>query len=208
MRRFGAQSVSTAKVVSAKKTFPAVLGDFLDRFNLIIIGVGGLFLLLGWLGDMAFDWPKVVVIVLFLLSYLAGGIDLMRHAVPAVVHGKFDTDVLMLAAALGAAFLGAWVEGAFLLFLFGLGHAGENYALDRARNAVNKLGELMPKIARVRRNGKIVTMPVEELMVGEVVVVRPGDRIAVDGKIIQGESAIDQSPITGESMPVQKRARG
>jgi Cd2+/Zn2+-exporting ATPase len=110
----------------------------------------------------------------------------------------------MLAAAGGAAILGQWPEGAFLLFLFSLGHAGEHYALDRARDAVNALGELMPATAMVRRNGDIVEEPVEQLQIGDVVVVRPGDRAPVDGVVLSGQSAIDQSPITGESAPVNK----
>jgi Cd2+/Zn2+-exporting ATPase len=110
----------------------------------------------------------------------------------------------MLAAALGAAFLGAWAEGAFLLFLFGLGHAGEHYALGRARNAISALGKLMPKTAQVRRGAQIVEESVDQLSIGDMVVIRPGDRIPVDGVISLGESAVDQSPITGESVPVQK----
>ncbi|MEZ4557032.1 MAG: heavy metal translocating P-type ATPase, partial [Caldilineaceae bacterium] len=113
----------------------------------------------------------------------------------------------MLAAALGAAVLGEWAEGAFLLFLFALGHAGEHYALDRARSAVNALGrELMPKTAQVRRDGRLVEEPVERLAVDDVVVVRPGDRVPVDGDVVQGSSTVDQSPITGESVPVAKEA--
>jgi Cd2+/Zn2+-exporting ATPase len=112
----------------------------------------------------------------------------------------------MLAAAAGAALLGEWSEGAFLLFLFSLGHAGEHYALDRARNAINALGELMPKTARVKQGDEIVERPVEQVAVDDVVVVRPGDRIPVDGEIVRGASAIDQSAITGESMPVNKGA--
>src|SRR5690606_2624340 len=108
--------------------------------------------------------------------------------------------------ATGAALLGEWTEGAFLLFLFSLGHAGEHYALDRARRAVNALGELMPKTARVKRGDEIVELPVEQLLVSDVVVVRPGDRIPVDGSIALGRSSIDQSAITGESVPVEKGA--
>jgi Cd2+/Zn2+-exporting ATPase len=110
----------------------------------------------------------------------------------------------MLAAAVGAAILGEWAEGAFLLFLFSLGHAGEHYALDRARNAVNMLGELMPSVAQVKRGDKIEEVPVDTLQIGDIVVVRPGDRIPVDGEIAQGSSAINQSSITGESVPVVK----
>ncbi|MAT42415.1 MAG: cadmium-transporting ATPase [Anaerolineaceae bacterium] len=205
MRNFGAIPRSKPIVTTAGEQTRNLWFILQEHSDLVIVGMSGLFLLIGWLSEMFTEMPGGVVITFYLLSYLTGGFDLMRHAVPAVMRGKFDTDVLMLAAALGAAFLGAWAEGSFLLFLFGLGHAGEHFALERARNAVNALGELMPKTARVRREGSIVVSPVEELMVGEIVIVRPGDRIAVDGKIIRGESAVDQSPITGESMPVQKQ---
>lgn len=175
-----------------------------QRWKFILVLLGGLFLMLGWAGERFFGLSANVALILFLLSYIASAFDISRHAIPAVLRGKFDTDVLMLAAAIGAAFLGAWAEGAFLLFLFGLGHSGEHYALDRARNAIKALGELMPKTARVRRGDKIFEEGVDLLNIGDIVVVRPGDRIAVDGVIVKGESSVDQSPITGESVPVQK----
>ncbi len=174
------------------------------RWDLILIVLGGLLLLFGWIGERFLGWPALVTLGFFILSYLSSGYDTAVHAIPALFRGKFDTDTLMLAAAVGAAILGEWAEGAFLLFLFGLGHAGEHYALDKARNAINALGELMPKTAWVRLGGEIVETPVAELAIDDVVIVRPGDRIPVDGVVILGDSAVDQSPITGESVPVQK----
>jgi Cd2+/Zn2+-exporting ATPase len=175
-----------------------------DRWALILVGLAGVFLIIGWVGETFFNMPENMALVFFLLSYLAGGYDIATHAIPGLIKGKFDTDVLMLAAALGAAFLGEWAEGAFLLFLFSLGHAGEHYALDRARNAINALGELMPKTAHVKRGDDIFKLTVEQVQVGDVVLIRPGDSIPVDGKILNGTSAIDQSAITGESVPVSK----
>jgi Cd2+/Zn2+-exporting ATPase len=102
----------------------------------------------------------------------------------------------MVVAAVGAGFLGEWPEGA-LLFLFSLGHALEHYAMDRARPASEALGEMTPKTARVRREGQEMNVPVEELTVGDVVIVRPGERIPVDGEINEGRSSVDQrrSPV-------------
>lgn len=177
-----------------------------ERWTLLLVGLAGLFLLMGWGGEHFFGLPSQVALVFYILAYLAGGYDIATHAIPGLFKGQFDTDVLMLAAAAGAAILGQWPEGAFLLFLFSLGHAGEHYALDRARNAVNALGELMPQTAQVKRGEQLVEEPVTNLAVADVVVVRPGDRVPVDGKIISGASAIDQSPITGESVPVEKKA--
>ncbi len=185
---------------------PAFLPHWMqERWTLILVALAGLFFLIGWLGETFFNMPETMAIAFFVLSYVSGGYDIATHAIPGLLKGKFDTDVLMLAAAAGAALLGEWSEGAFLLFLFSLGHAGEHYALDRARNAINALGELMPKTARVKQGDEIVERPVEQVAVDDVVVVRPGDRIPVDGEIVRGTSAIDQSAITGESVPMNKK---
>lgn len=184
---------------------PAFLPHWMqEQWTLLLVGAAGIFFLIGWLGELLFNLSPTIALVLFILSYIAGGYDIATHAIPGLLKGKFDTDILMLAAAAGAAILGEWAEGAFLLFLFSLGHAGEHYALDRARNAVNALGELMPQTARLKQGDRIVEVPVSSLRVDNVVVVRPGDRLPVDGRIVLGESAIDQSPITGESVPVEK----
>ena len=175
-----------------------------ERWTLMLVGLAGVFFFIGWAGETFFRLPATIALAFFILSYLAGGYDIATHAIPGLLKGKFDTDILMLAAAAGAAILGEWAEGAFLLFLFSLGHAGEHYALDRARNAVNALGQLMPKTARVKIGDTIAEKPIEAVHIGEMVVVRPGDRIPVDGTVAHGESTVDQSPITGESMPVEK----
>ena len=184
---------------------PAFLPHWMqERWTLILVGLAGVFLIIGWAGERWLGLPANVALVFYILSYIAGGYDIATHAIPALFRGRFDTDVLMLAAAAGAAILGEWAEGAFLLFLFSLGHAGEHYALDRARDAVNALGKLMPKTARVKRGDEIVEIPVAQVRIGDIVVVRPGDRIPVDGEVVSGAGSVDQSPITGESVPVPK----
>ncbi|MBN1668746.1 MAG: cadmium-translocating P-type ATPase [Anaerolineales bacterium] len=175
-----------------------------EGWPLILVGLAGLFLLIGWVGSTFFALDESIARIFFLLAYLAGGYDLAVHALPGLFKGRFDTDVLMLAAAAGAAVLNEWAEGAFLLFLFSLGHAGEHYALDRAHRAVSALGKMMPKTAHLRVDGRIVESPVDSLKVGDQVIVRPGDRVAVDGVVVLGDSAVDQSAITGESVPVWK----
>src|SRR5690606_32053303 len=105
----------------------------------------------------------------YLVTYIAAGYDVALHAIPALFRRELDTDILMLAAGAGAALLGEWSEGAFLLLLFAIGHAGEHYALDRARNAIGALGSLMPKTAQVKRGDQWIETPVEALEVGDVV---------------------------------------
>jgi len=184
---------------------PAFLPHWMqERWTMILVAVAGIAFLIGAAGERFFGFSPTVALVFYIIAYIAGGYDIATHALPGLLKGKFDTDVLMLAAAAGAAILGEWSEGAFLLFLFSLGHAGEHYALDRARNAVSALGALMPKTARVKRGEQIAEVAVESLQLEDVVVVRPGDRIPVDGDILSGSASIDQSTVTGESVPVTK----
>jgi Cd2+/Zn2+-exporting ATPase len=186
-------------------TAPTFLPHWMqERWRLILVALCGLFLAIGFFGETFFGLSPTIALVFYILAYIAGGYDITLEAVPMLLKGKFSTDILMIAAAIGAAILGEWPEGAFLLFLFSLGHAGEHYALDRARNAVSALGELMPQTAQVERNNQIVTLNVSEVQVGDTVMVRPGDRVPVDGVVKSGGSNVDQAPITGESIPVKK----
>ncbi len=201
----GARTLASPAPEAAPGRRPALLpGWMLDRGPLALAGLAGLFFLAGWAGARFFNLPQSLAVPLFIVSYLAGGYHVARLAIPGVFKGRLDTDLLMLAAALGAAALGKWAEGAFLLFLFGLGHAGEHYALDRARHAVNALGDLMPQTARIKRGDQLVEVPVERLRLGDLVLVRPGDRLPADGTVTAGSGAVDQSPVTGESVPVEK----
>ena len=178
---------------------------FGGRAELYLSLLCGALLLGGWLlerslGD-ALRWPMV----LYVAAYLAGGYYTVREAIENLRARQLKIDSLMIVAALGAAALGAWAEGALLLFLFSLGHALENYAMGRARRAIEALATLRPETAMVRRDGQLVEAAVESLQIGEVVVVKPDQRVAADGFVILGESSIDQSAITGESVPVDKR---
>lgn len=174
------------------------------HWNLLLVAACGLFFVSGWAGERFFQLNSGWALALYLLAYLAGAYDIATHAIPGLFRGRFDTDILMLAAAAGAAALGQWSEGAFLLFLFSLGHAGEHYALDRARGAIDALGDLMPAVATIKKGEQLVPTPIQQVSVGDIAVVRPGDRVSVDGTILCGRSSIDESPITGESTPVEK----
>ncbi len=175
-----------------------------ENRELLFSLLSGLFLLIGWLGGTFFSFPTFLSIGLFAVAYILGGWDVSRHAWHALRERRLDTDGLMVVAAIGAAFLGEFAEGALLLFLFSLGHALEERALDRARSAVRALADLAPKTALVKRDGKEQELLVESLQLDDVVIVRPGVRIPVDGIILDGDSGIDQSSVTGESLPVDK----
>ena len=164
----------------------------------------GLLLLIGWLGGLFLGFPALVSIGFYIAAYIFGGWDVSQHAWHALKERHFDTDLLMVVAALGAAFLSEFAEGALLLFLFSLGHSLEERALDRARSAVRALADLAPKIALVRRDNKELEVPVESLQLNDLVIVRPGVRIPVDGVILSGNSGVDQASVTGESLPIDK----
>lgn len=166
----------------------------------------GALIAVAWCGQTWLGFSASVVIPLYIAAYVLGGFDLIANLLRGLMKGRFrfDIDLLMLLAAIGAAFLGAWVEGAFLLFLFSLAHAMEHYALGRARNAIHALSDLAPAKAIIKRDGVEQEVLVEQVRVGETVIVHPAQRIPVDGKVRAGHSAVDQAPITGESVPVEK----
>ncbi len=179
-------------------------GWFAEHRELIFSGAAGLLLLAGWLAGLA-GAPRVLALGLLLGAYSAGGIYTLRDAWQSLKSRSFDIDTLMIVAAAGAAALGAWEEGALLLFLFSLGHALEHMAMDRARKAIEALAELAPKTAIVQREGVEIEVRVEELLRGDRVIAKPGQRIPADGQVASGNSSVDQSPVTGESMPVDKQ---
>ncbi len=169
------------------------------------LGSGGA-LAVGWLIEKFVPGlPEWLPFALFLIAYGLGGWFTVGEAIGNLKRKRFEIDTLMLVAAAGAAALGAWAEGALLLFLFSLGHALEHYALGRAKKAIEALAALAPRTAHVRRGGEVVELPVEALEIGDVVVVRPNERLPADGFVIKGTSSINQAPVTGESMPVDKQ---
>jgi Cd2+/Zn2+-exporting ATPase len=189
-----------------KAPTPALTRFLADNRELVWSLIAAVLLGTGWVGERFWEWPDRVTIPLYVAAYVFGAWDLVSHTVASWRRGAFtfDIDLLMLLAALGAAGLGEWAEGAFLLTLFALAHALEHYAMDRARGAIRALADLAPAIARVRRDGQDVEVPVEAVKVDDVVVVRPGDRIPVDGVVAAGQSSVNQAPVTGESVPVDK----
>jgi len=143
--------------------------------------------------------------VWYAVAYLAGGVFGLKGGLEALRERKVDVDLLMVLAAIGAWIVGAPFEGAMLLFLFSLSNVLQAFALDRTRNAIRALMKLRPKTALVRRGGRTATLPIERIVLNDIILVRPGERIPMDGVVIEGESAVDQASLTGESMPVNKQ---
>jgi Cd2+/Zn2+-exporting ATPase len=166
----------------------------------------GALLLIGFLLERFAAVPSWIPLAAFVGAYAFGGWFTAREAIDNLRMKRFEIDTLMLVAAAGAAALGEWAEGALLLFLFSFGHALEHYAMGRAKRAIEALAELAPRVATVRRGGGLVEIPVEQLALGDIVVVKPNSRLAADGFVVAGDSSVDQAPVTGESIPVDKRA--
>jgi Cd2+/Zn2+-exporting ATPase len=159
-------------------------------------------LLGGWLG-----WPPTAVRGLFLLAILAGMVEIAPAGWRGVVEEhSLDINFLVTVAVAGAVVLGEWSEAATVVVLFSLGEAIEGFTFARTRRSIQALMAMAPETACLKLpDGREVEQRVEEVPVGSVVVVRPGDRIPLDGVVIEGESAVDEAPITGEAVPVDKR---
>lgn len=167
--------------------------------------VCALSLSLGAIAEFTAFLPESISIFLYIVSYLSGGYHGFIDTVTHLRRMKIDIHFLMISAAIGAAILDQWIEGAILLFLFSLSGALEHYALDKSRTAIHSLLKLRPSQALLLKpNGTEETVHIEKLNIGDVVVVKPGEHIPIDGKITKGETTIDQSAITGESVPVSK----
>ena len=141
---------------------------------------------------------------LYAVAYVSGSAYGLRAGIQSLRKWSIDIDLLMVLAAAGAAVVGAPFEGAMLLFLFSVSNVLQSYAMDRTRHAIRALMQLRPDQAAVRRGGETIVLPIEQIVIGDRIVVRPGDRIPLDGEVLEGKSSVDQASLTGESLPVAK----
>jgi Cd2+/Zn2+-exporting ATPase len=142
--------------------------------------------------------------ILYLCAIFTGGYYVARSGYHSLISRTFDMNFLMSVAVLGALAIGEFAEGAFVVFLFSLGNTLQSYTMDKARNAIRSLMDLTPKVAHMKKGGRLQQVPVTELGVGDLIIVKAGEKVSVDGIIVQGSSPIDESPITGESRPLDK----
>jgi Cd2+/Zn2+-exporting ATPase len=183
------------------------LRDLILANHKMAMAVAGAVLLLAAVATRIFDGPPVLRYLFVSLGFVIAGWYTAIDTFQVLRQFRFDIDVLMFAAAFGAAALGHYEEGALLLVLFAFGGAGEELAIDKARQAIAALSKLAPDTATLREpDGRERLVRVEDLKIGDHVIVHPFDRLPGDGVVESGESAVDQSPITGESAPVDKSA--
>lgn len=174
-----------------------------EKVELLFTILTAVFGLTAWIGAKA-GLPDWAVAMFYAVSYFFGGYFGLLASLEALKEKVLNVDLLMILAALGAAVIGSPAEGVTLLFLFSLSNTLQAYAMDRSRKAIQKLLDLRPPVATVRRGSRLEVVPVEKLRLGDIVVVRPGERFPIDGEVVQGESDVNQATITGESVPVHK----
>jgi Zn2+/Cd2+-exporting ATPase len=174
------------------------------RIMLLLAGICGLSTLAGFLLGRAGVRGELLAPI-FALAYVSGGWFATQDVWHALKRGKIDIQFLMVAVAVGALFVRGWTEGATLLFLFSLSNALEQFADYRTRKSIESLLKVAPKHALRRENGRWVESPIEEVHIGNELLVKPGELFPVDGLMIEGATSADESALTGESIPVSKQ---
>lgn len=199
------KSCSCATPVITHKKEHLEKKGFLSRLKHHAEGIAavtsGVLAIAGWLLG---DRPEISV-PLFLLAYVIGGFVTAKEGIMTLIKEReLDVNLLMLLAAIGAASIGYWAEGAVLIFIFALSGALEGYTMARSYRDISSLMDMKPETALLYRDGTEQTVRIEELAVGDLIIVKPGERIPADGIVTEGVSAVNQSSITGESIPVDK----
>lgn len=164
----------------------------------------GFFIFLGFISELILSLPHGEARLFYGIAILVGGYYPAKMGITALKTLTPNIRTLMVVGAIGALILGLWEEAALLVLIYSLGDVLEAYATDRVRGAVKALMGLAPKDALVRRNGAMITITVDDITIGDTVIIKPGERIPLDGEVISGYSSVDQAPITGESMSVSK----
>ncbi len=179
--------------------------DLGRRRQLILTTLSGLFTLTGL--ALSFEGlPKEITTPIFLIAMLTGGLRVFHKGFLAAKALSLDMNTLMSIAVIGAAAIGEWGEAATVIALFSLAQLLETYSLDRARNTLNSLMTLTPQEALVKREKEEIPLPVSEVKLGDIIIIKPSEKIPLDGVIVEGYSTVNQAPITGESTPVEKYA--
>ena len=190
----------------APQSAPVSMGDFNRRLTVLLVGVFAIILSVVIFGEELglFDFLNVrVPFLLGLVLVIVGGYPVFMNVIRATLRRQVISHTLMTLGVIAALVVGQWVTAALVVIFMRIGDYVENFTTESARHALKELTTLSPQTARVERDSVEVEVPVREINVGETIIVRPGEKIAVDGEVISGQATIDQSAITGESMPVE-----
>ncbi len=163
-----------------------------------------LLIVFGYLSVFVNGDENIVTTLLFVASMLIGGLSLFKVGFQNLLRFEFDMKTLMTVAVIGGAIIGKWAEVSVVVILFAISEALERFSMDKARQSIRSLMDIAPKEALVRRKGQEMMVHVDDIAVGDIMIVKPGQKIAMDGMVVSGYSAVNQAAITGESVPVEK----
>ena len=203
IRRLGQEENYTIHPVAAQREPATAVPTKKADWELRRAILSGVSLAVGY-GLEKFGGPAMVFLPLYIVAMVLGGWGNFKKASRALPRGNFNMSVLMSVAVLGALAIGQYEEGASVAFLYAISEMLEAWTMDKARRSIRQLMDIAPKTARLRRPGGEVEVPVEEIGIDDIMIIRPGGKIAMDGVIAKGESAINQAAITGESIPTEK----
>lgn len=192
------------KVVPAKQKVQEKKDPFWKKRENQTTFTSAVFLLLGYFFSTVYGEESIQTIITFGVSILIGGYSLIKVGLLNLTKLQFDMKTLMTIAVIGAAIIGEWGEGAVVVFLFAISEALESYSMDKARQSIRTLMDIAPNTAIIKRGKNEYEIAVEDIQIGDVMILKPGQKVAMDGEVIYGQSSINQASITGESVPVLK----
>ncbi|PHF45712.1 heavy metal translocating P-type ATPase [Bacillus pseudomycoides] len=197
---------SEVKALPSKKNMsnPSWIQSFQKHYELIFAILSGVFILSGWLFTK--NEATTAGIVFYILAYIIGGYAKAKEGIEDTIEEKeLNVEMLMLFAAIGAAIIGYWAEGAILIFIFALSGAMEAYTLSKSQKEISALLDLQPEEALLISHGTEERIPVAQLEIDDIILIKPGERVPADGTIHSGETNIDEAAITGEPIPNEKK---
>ncbi|MCD7035247.1 cadmium-translocating P-type ATPase [Metabacillus sp. GX 13764] len=190
------------KIFPEKEEIPREKESYLKKYGRL--SLAAFFLLIGFLVSHTAGDTSLPAIAAYVLSMIIGGYSLFKTGLQNLIKLDFDMRTLMTIAIIGAALIGEWSEGAVVVILFAISEALESYSMNKARKSISSLMDIAPKEALIRRHGREFTVKVEDIEIGDTLLVKPGQKIAMDGNVEKGFSAVNQAAITGESIPAEK----
>lgn len=194
------------KVVPLHKRKPDPKIPFYRRKENVVTAISLVFVLLGLFFTHKSGPEPLIATGFFAAAIVVGGLSMFITGIKNLVKLEFDMKTLMTIAIIGAAIIGEWQEAAVVVFLFAVSEALEAYSMNKARQSIRQLMDIAPSSAIVRRDGELLELLTEDIQINDVLIVKPGQKIAMDGVVKSGYSTVNQAPITGESVPVLKNA--
>src|SRR5699024_7596012 len=192
------------KVIEANQTNQFEKKPFFKQKQNQLTAISLILLIVGYATSFGLGDKSQIPIGIFALAILIGGYRMFITGFKNLLTLTFDMNTLMTIAIIGAAIIGEWAEGAAVVFLFGVSEVLEEYSINKARQSIHSLMDIAPNMALVREGDQLIERYVEDIQVDDIMIIKPGEKIPLDGEVLKGQTSINQAAITGESMPVYK----